>query len=283
MHNYRKLLTMEGRVVPAVAIQLLKNKQERDKGRDNSKLHPSELSKKDWCPRASWYSLKGYKKPSENFSFQRLNVFAEGHSIHAKWQKWLWNAGILEGMWACQSCKYTWWDVSPETCTECDSTLIDYSEVPLDDPEYMLIGHADGIVTDKKGRALVEIKSIGLGTIRWEAPDLYGQYISENLTMDELWKRIRQPMATHVRQGMLYMHCTNIHDLVFIYEWKATQEVKEFTIKYIPELVQPILDNCKRVMAALDGKIPPMRPAWAESVSCSGCKFCPFKDTCWKE
>jgi len=281
--SYEKLLTMDGRILPTVAIQVLKSKQERDKERDNTKFHPSELAKKDWCPRASWYSFTSADKKDESFSFQRLNVFAEGHAIHAKWQKWLRDAGVLEGMWRCMVCGHKWWDVSPHRCTECASNLVSYAEVPLASEEYMLVGHADGIVSDRKGRTLIEIKSLGLGTIRWEAPDLYGEYISNNLSMDALWKKIRQPFASHVRQGMLYMHFTGIHDLVFIYEWKPTQDVKEFSIKYLPELVEPILDSCKRVIKALDGKIPPMRPAWAESVSCSGCKFCPFKNTCWRE
>jgi hypothetical protein len=89
--------------------------------------------------------------------------------------------------------------------------------------------------------------------------------------------------ASHVRQGMLYMHCTGIHDLTFIYEWKPSQEVKEFSIKYLPELIQPILDSCQLLLVALQQKIPPMRPAWAESSGCSGCKYCPFKKTCWSE
>ena len=82
----------------------------------------------------------------------------------------------------------------------------------------MIIGHADGIVSDKKGRTLIEIKSVGLGTIRWEAPDLYNQYTTERLSIDDVWKKLRQPFASHVRQRMLYMHCTGIHELVFLYE-----------------------------------------------------------------
>jgi len=285
MHNYKNLLKMNGRIIPLVAVQLLKSKKEKDKHRDTTMFHPSDLAKRDWCPRATWYKIKGEVDSDETFSFQRLNVFEEGHAIHAKWQKWLWDAGVLEGQWRCGSCSHKWWDLSPRNCPECNaSEHLAYAEVPLKSEPYGIIGSADGIVSDKKGRTLIEIKSVGLGTIRFEALDLYKEYeTNPAMGIDGLWKKIRQPFASHIRQGMLYMHCTGIHDLTFIYEWKPSQEVKEFSIKYLPELIQPILDSCQLLLVALQQKIPPMRPAWAESSSCSGCKYCPFKKTCWSE
>jgi len=285
MHNYKNLLKMNGRVLPTVAIQLLKSKKQKDKKRDTSFFHPSELAKRDWCPRASWYTIKNEVKADENFSFQRLNVFEEGHAIHHKWQTWLWEAGVLEGNFRCGSCKHLWWDLSPNHCPECGSTIaLSYAEVPVKDEEYGIRGSADGIVSDKKGRTLIEIKSVGIGTVRFEDFDLYKQYEENpNMGIDGLWKKIRQPFPSHVRQGMLYMHCTGIHDLTFIYEWKPSQEVKEFSIKYLPHLVQPILDSCRVLLVALQQKIPPMRPAWAETATCSGCKYCPYKNTCWSK
>ena len=85
MHDYKKLLTMKGRILPTVAIQILKNRDNHDNARDTDHIHPSDLSKRDWCPRATWYTIKKHPKDYENLSFQRLNVFAEGHYIHAKW------------------------------------------------------------------------------------------------------------------------------------------------------------------------------------------------------
>ena len=98
-----------------------------------------------------------------------------------------------------------------------------------------------------------------------------------------MWKRIRQPFPSHVRQAMLYMYCTGIHTMVFIYEWKATQEVKEFTVQFQQELVDPILASCEIVVKALDSSIPPMRPTWVTDSDHKTCKYCPHKSTCWKE
>jgi hypothetical protein len=129
---------------------------------------------------------------------------------------------------------------------------------------------------------LIEIKSVGLGSLRWEAIDLYKKYQSGELTLDGLWKKIRQPFPSHIKQGLLYMYCTGIHEIVYLYEWKPTQEVKEFVVKFDAGLVQPMLDNCRRLVTALQGDIPPMRPMWAEEPKCSGCTFCPYKKTCWR-
>lgn len=284
MHDYKKLLNMEGRVLPAVAIQILKDRDLKESTRDTAHIHPSSLSKRDWCIRENWYTIKGQEKDPESFSFQRLNVFAEGHNIHSKWQGWLHRAGVLEGLWKCssQGCPNEWYGVSPTECPVCQTTHPVYKEVPISNEEYRILGHADGIINDKAGRAIVEIKSVGLGTIRYEAPDLYKQYQNKELTIDGLWKKVRHPFSAHVKQGLLYMYCTGIQEAVILYEWKPTQEVKEFSIKFNKDLVQPMLDNCLRLMSALETTIPPMRPMWAESPKSSGCKFCSYRNTCWR-
>jgi len=283
-NDYKKLLMMQGRILPAVSLQILKDKENRDSGRDTKHLHPSDLAKRDWCPRATWYTIKDKPKDAESFSFTRLNIFEEGHYIHAKWQRWLHNAGVLEGNWLCASdvCKHKWWAIAPHNCPSCGSPHPKYKEVPLSNEEHHILGHADGIISDAQGKALIEIKSVGLGTIRFEAPDLAKAYEKKELTLDGLWKKIRQPFPSHIKQGLLYMYCTGIHEIVYLYEWKPTQDVKEFSLRFNKDLVQPILDNCRRLLLSLEKEIPPMRPMWAEKPTSSGCKYCPYKETCWR-
>src|SRR3954470_20221328 len=67
-------------------------------------LHPSEMAKSDWCLLASSYLLQGRKPPPEVLRLQRENVFAEGHEIHRKWQRWLADMGALIGVWWCAAC-----------------------------------------------------------------------------------------------------------------------------------------------------------------------------------
>jgi len=248
LKNYKQSLTSKHRLIPVAEEQLMREQLEST--RDTEHLHPSEICKRDWCARSSWYTIKGYEKAGERMTFQRLNIFAEGHAIHAKWQKWLTDAGVLE-----------------------------QAEVPIFDEEHRLMGHADGIINDSKGKAILEIKSVGAGTIRMEDYELF----SSSSSPDEMWKKVRKPFMTHLRQVNLYMYCLGIHEAVFIYEWKATQEVKEFSVKFQPELIEDILAGCRNVIRGLESGIPPMRPAWVEDSTSKTCKYCPYKNVCWKE
>jgi CRISPR/Cas system-associated exonuclease Cas4 (RecB family) len=248
LKNYKETLSSKHRIIPAVEKVAIK--QQLESTRDTEHLHPSEICKKSWCPRSSWYTIKGYERVDKRLTFQTLNVFEEGHLIHRKWQSWMKEAGILES-----------------------------AEVPIYDPEHLLMGHADAIINDKKGRALVEIKSVGAGTIRYEDYDLW----ESCGTPEDAWKKVHKPFYSHLRQLNLYMYCTGIHDGIILYEWKATQEVKEFHVKHQPELIADILSSCKVVIRSLESGIPPMRPSWMEDSSNSVCKYCPYKNVCWKD
>lgn len=252
LKNYKNLITSKGRIVPVVEKELLK--EQLNSTRDTLHLHPSEICKKDWCPRSSWYTIKGYDKSEKSLSFQTLNIFAEGHAIHDKWQTWLENAGVLE-----------------------------QREVAIFNEENRLMGHADGIINDSKGRAILEIKSVGIGTIRMENYDLWKKYSNKEITIDEAWKQVRQPFPTHLRQLNLYMYCLGIHEGVFIYEWKPNQDVKEFSVKFQPELIESTLSGCNSVIRGLESGIPPMRPAWVEDSTSATCKNCLYKKVCWKD
>lgn len=282
MQDYKKAMRSKGRLIPLVEAQIMKSNAERNSGRDTQHLHPSEMAKKEWCPRASVYKITGVEGKAENLAFSRLNVFEEGHAIHEKWQTWLWKAGVLAGLWYCKACDHTWNATAPSSCPSCSSVRLKYREVPIHSDEYRILGHADGEVVDAEGRALIEIKSVGVGTVRFEKPGLFADYSKGLITLDEMWKNIKTPFASHIRQATLYMYCTGIDTMVFIYEWKPTQEIKEFTIKYNEEIAAPILENCKVVIKSLEENTTPERPDWATSTTCNGCKYCPYKKMCWE-
>jgi CRISPR/Cas system-associated exonuclease Cas4 (RecB family) len=251
--DMKRLLNSPYRLLAPVERLLLENNARTTDERDSLHLHPSEICKKDWCPRSSWYKIKGYPEPIESFTLQRLNIFAEGHLIHQKWQNWLTEAGVMVAV-----------------------------EVPVIDEEHLIMGHADGIISDKNGRAVLEIKSLGVGTIRMEDYGLFAPYGKKEITIDELWNRIKKPFDSHVRQTQLYMHCLGIHEAVILYEWKATQDVKEFSIQFQPDIVDGILASCHTVVRALEDKAPPERPTWL-SQDHRVCKNCNFKKECWSD
>lgn len=249
--DMKRLLNSPYRLLAPVERHLIGHYQKSNEARDTDHLHPSEICKRDWCPRSSYYKITGHPTPPERLSLQRMNIFEEGHSIHRKWQNWFKESGILV-----------------------------QDEVPVVDKEHRIIGHADAIVEDKKGKAVVEIKSVGVGTIRMEDYSMFAPYAKKEITIDDLWNSIKYPFDSHVRQVQLYMHCLDIHEALVLYEWKPTQDVKEFAVQFQPEVVAPILASCHTVVRSLEADTPPERPSWL-SKEHRICKSCPFKEVCY--
>ena len=286
LNNYKEQFSAKdnNRVLSKIEAALAVEQAERNSHRDTKHFHSSEMAKDNWCPRSTWYKITDTEESDpQSMNLKRMNIFAEGHNIHDKWQRWMWKAGCLWGNWQCKSCEYKWEDKSPMSCPLCSSDDLRYKEVPVYSERYRIIGHADGVWDDDKGKAVVEIKSVGLGTIRWDAPKLYEGYASGDLSLDELWKHIKRPLTTHRRQVNLYMMCLGIEEAIVIYEWKPSQDVKEFHIKYDPALTADILDGIDEVMDALEDDIVPVRPVRATHKSCEFCRFCTYKSTCWSK
>ena len=284
--DYKKALTAHGRLLPLVERTLLRENLASQEKRDKEHLHPSEICKKDWCPRASFYKLSGIPETEESMPFSRLNIFAEGNAIHDKWQRWLADAGVLHGVWKCNVCESTRYGSPEPVCFSCGADHPGwrrYREVPIHNEEHMVIGHSDGHIVDKKGEALLEIKSIGVGTLRFDAPEISYALGKGTINLEGAWSAIKYPFPSHLMQGYLYMFFTGIHTIVFIYECKWNQQVKEFTIHFNHDKIAPVLSGCLEVKRSLErGKQPP-RPIWAEDSSSPGCKKCSYKEVCWKE
>jgi hypothetical protein len=248
-------------------------------------LHPSEICRDEWCQRAGYYQLIGQQPAEEpsRSSWRQEMVFDEGHEIHHKWQSRIWDLGKLQGTFYCLHCQYAWWAHSPAQCEKCGASreFLTYHEVPLRHGTYRIAGHADGQIPN----ALVEIKSVGLGTVLFENRPLLEKHTykfnmsgrnREFIDLDALWDDIRRPFPSHIRQAHLYSLCSGygrdrelIEEEVFIYECKWNQRCKEFVVRYRQERIQPILDSCRRIIDALEsGKPPPC----SHSGGCSECQ-----------
>lgn len=279
---YKETFKVETRILGSIQRHIVTANAQRNETRDTENLHASEMCKVDWCHRQSWYRMIGepVTNPIKAVSPSLANVFEEGHEIHDKYQGWLWQMGVLEGAWHCRACGHVWWGTAPLGCVECFSPFIEYMEVPIADPVRRIIGHADGQFTDAKGTALLEFKSIGLGTVRMEVPGLYRTYTEKEMTLQQLWKSITRPFPSHVRQAHVYMMCTGIETMVFVYEFKANQMQKEFVIRYRPDSIADIVTKVDIVNNAIDNGKVVRRPEWAEEDHKS-CKACPYYNRCW--
>lgn len=287
VQDWKKIQKDEPSIIREIKEHLLKRKSLEDGDRDKTKLHPSEIANSQWCRRYSYYVISGEPETDDSsFSFELSNIFEEGKDIHKKWQKRIDDLGKLHGTWECLNCHYYWWETSPRKCPDCGTEnrdFIKYREVPLESEEYMIIGHADGEVEE----ALIEVKSIGLGTLRFEAPQLLKQYEVETVDgktvvdVQGLWRDIKRPFPGHTRQGMIYLLCRGKKSILFIYEFKPTQQVKGFILSYNEELIADILEQALDVKYALKKGAPPDRPEWAEDEESKGCVKCTFKTKCW--
>lgn len=258
-------------------------------------IHPSEMCKADWCPRATFFRLLGAPAGEGEWApFTLENVWAEGHDIHDKWQTWLWEMGVLRGEWLCFACQSRWLGTAPKICPSCGAgqDCLKYLEVPLLGEKYLMAGHADGDVNDDDTEELcplIEIKSIGIGTLRFEAPQLLGKYARKVkdddgehsiIDLEALWRDLKRPFPGHVKQGMLYLSMSGRKEIIFIYECKWNQQVKEFKVRYQEDLVADLLDACLDIKYALEIGRAPRRPHWAAADN-SICGKCVYRDTCW--
>lgn len=223
-------------------------------------LHPSEIIKKDFCHRASYFLLSGRTKIAEKPALRLQSIFDEGHAIHAKWQRWFQEMGVIHGKFKCDVCDHVTWGTSPSECEVCQAPAykLVYDEVTLHDDALRIKGHTDGWIKGLGDDCLIEIKSIGPGTIRSAAPQLF----VEDSDVMKAWNNIRRPFPDHIMQGQVYLELmqrmgNDINEIVFIYELKADQSYKEFSVKRDFELVRHIFDKADTIVAAVEAKIAP--------------------------
>jgi hypothetical protein len=254
------------RLIGDIERHLLAKKPE---DRRTDVLHPSEMAKSDWCLRASYFALSGVPVKKENPNLRLQSIFDEGHSIHAKWQNWFSEMGVLHGYWDLGTPNNKSWATSKDLVGIPDKV---YKEVPLVYDELRIAGHADGWIKGIGEDCLIEIKSIGAGTIRIEAPDLIAKADGD---LQAAWRSIRRPFSTHVMQGQIYLELMrrlghDVKEIVFLYELKADQDYKEFVIKADFELVESKFLKAKRVCEAVEAGIP----LECSNNGSTGCKQC---------
>lgn len=241
--------------------------------RSTTVLHPSEMIKADFCHRYSAYLLMGGKKEQSNPNLRLQNIFDEGHFIHEKWQGRIYEMGNMYGDFKCMGCRKVTSGLSPRECIHCGGEDLKYDEVALVHEPLRIAGHTDGWVKGLGEDFLIEIKSIGEGTLRFEAPDLLRDADHD---LKKAWKNIRRPFRGHLLQGQMYLELAKRmfgddapKEIVFLYELKLDQDYKEFTVKADYDMVDRIFYKAQQINEAVDaGKLPKC------NVDSSGCKQC---------
>ncbi|MET9119991.1 hypothetical protein [Streptomyces sp. NPDC004528] len=260
-------------------------KNKADDSRRQDIIHPSEMVKTEWCPRATFLRITTGVHHKQSFGFQSLNIFDTGHESHRKWQNRAWDIGWLEGKFLCLNCRHKWWDKSPKNCPACQSTAMEYAEVPLSaEASHLIAGHSDGMLTP--AHSLLEIKTVGEGTVRFEEPERLAKYLvtlpdgTKIVDLPAMWASIKTPFPSHIRQGQIYLWMArrlghDVDRMTFVYESKFNQDVRQFVVRYNPAIIDPLLEmalDIKERIAA--GKSAP------ECVDGDVCKQCrPYQET----
>ena len=235
-----------------------------DTSRRQDVLHPSEVTRDDWCIRQSWFVVRGVRPTHSNPNLRLASIFSEGHAIHAKWQRWAAEIDVLIGVWSCPD-HGNWWGKRSENCVPCE---VVYREVPVHQGDLDIAGHADGWLDTGH---LLEIKSVGIGTLRAGGLPIGGG-------LEQSFRSLNRPLIGHIRQATMYIFCLRwMHEkglleqvppdkLLFLYECKGDQSAREFVVKYDEAYLADFLD--KRAVLDLDSPEPPM---------CTGPTNCPCK------
>lgn len=251
----------ESRVLKTVERHLITKPAPTDRRSDV--LHPSAMVKDDWCHRSSYFQLLGFPPPPSKYrvTLSQKRVFQTGHDIHAGWQKIFQDMGNLWGAYECNNCwnkQYGMGDVVCDNCFELDFT---YAEVPLVYEPLRIHGHADGILLNFGEPLMLEIKSIGVGTFRFEAPQLMAEHDGN---LDNMWKALNAPFMSHIKQAQMYMKLAELMNLmyqpqeaVFLYENKSNQTQKEFVVPKSDFGIAHILEAAEQIVAAVDNKEAP--------------------------
>jgi hypothetical protein len=305
--NYSSLKASTSIVLPEIKRVLLDRQKKESQSTIRRGLYPSEMSMSDWCPRSTYYRMSGLAQPETRNSFQLENVFAQGNSVHSKWQGWLESTNKLWGDWKCSrcaaqvkdslkpaefyggSCIGTDWVKFEELVTrrkgEVAKSVINdfahewkYREVTLKSTSLPLSGHADGGLTEHN--ILIELKSISAGSFRFSAPKLYEAHIHDVngkkiVDTDSMWKDFHAPLTSHLKQLNLYLFMAAEMNLPFtrgsfVYELKANNQVKEFVVPYSYSIIEPVLEIAHNIVDCLAKGSPPDCIRGKER--CSSCK-----------
>lgn len=247
--------------------------------RSQDHIHPSDIIKPEWCALAQYHALRGnFVETKDKPTLRTRRIFDVGHDAHARWQSYLKDMGVLYGAWIYNDEGLKVWATSKDL-----PESLPYAEVPLRSDKHMIRGHADGWVKGLGDDFLIEVKTIGTGGIRMEAPAILAQAEGD---IEKAWRNIKYPFRGHMLQGQIYLHLAHLMveeglfesapgEIVFIYELKANQDYKEFVVKYNPEFTKEIFDKALDVTWAVENNRPPI----CSIDPVNGCKRCaPFKE-----
>lgn len=269
-------LTKQSLCIPAIDLVLMRDKGTEDRGHGwNS---PSGIG---GCMRASYYTRIGVPKTNANDDPRAIRILNNGTFVHERLQSYLRKSGIL---------------------------LLD--EAPVFNVEHQIMGHTDGLLLDGDRLAILEIKSINSGGFKLlndakeehklqaslymycidemrkqvllgkELDLIYGyqQKLNEFIKGNEKVtkeQKIKRYMAIFEKTiALLKKYPKPIQKIIFLYECKDTQELKEFPYMRDKDVVDFVISKCDTVNNFVKEGILP------EKEESPFCKWCNYRGVC---
>ena len=279
-----------GLLIPAIDRYLLslEKVESDDDDRGHGLNSPSGVGS---CIRSQYFRRMG--EASNDIIEPRVKrIFDNGHGVHDRLQTYL---------------------------EKCGKLLM--REVPVYNEEYETIGHCDGVLKISPIQlAILEIKSIndsGFNSLitekeehrvqaqvyMWAIEMLRQEVLKKGFNKSAYLKRYEKLLNSFVKEGnkyskkekvahgvkcmsdiidLLIQYPKKITQMYFLYENKNTQDLKEYVVNWDEEYVKSILEQLVSINNHVSSEKLPERPEEAKNKSCSFCRYCHYKLSCWK-
>lgn len=251
------------------------------------------------CPRRVVYSRLGYERDAYSIDAKTRRVFDNGTSTHERLQKYLLNCGLLA------MDEVPVFDDEYEVQGHTDG-LLNLSKMELGILEIKTI-NTDGFKKlvdakeEHKLQALIYMYCLE-NRRKWLKENHKTEKELESYLDSEEYVEFIRDHYKHLKGGKHYsleekfnfkLECHRksdkllwrairpINKMIFLYEDKNTQELKEFCVKRNDELLEGLLEKYEYINKFVHSKKIPPRPAEATSKNCNHCRWCSFKGECW--
>lgn len=250
------------------------------------------------CTRSLVYSRLGYQRDSNSVDSRTRRIFDNGTHTHERLQRYMLNCGILE------MDEVPVFDLEYEIQGHTDGLLrLMKAELGILEIKSINSNSYSKLVDAKPEHKLqASVYMYCLETRRKWLRNTFKseEQIDEYLNSSEYIEFIHS-LYGHMKGGNHYsledklkfkLECHSKADkllwgtirpitkMVFLYENKDNQELKEFVVKWDEDTIESLLAEYKLINEYVANKKIPPRPATAKGKTCTTCRWCDFKETC---
>ena len=289
-------LKSEGYIIKKLD-QFLLAKNDEDEGDRRSDINsPSSASR---CERAIVYGRLGYETDGNSIDARTRRIFDNGHGMHDRLQKYMREQGILvmdevpvyldrlqiqghtDGL--LQLTKFELGVLEIKSInTNGFSKLIDaradHKEQGL---VYLVCMEERRLWLKENFESIEELQKYLVSKEYQEFVENHYQHMKSGNHYsrgDKLIFKYEQHMQA---DELLWKTPRPINKMVFLYEDKNTQELKEYVVLYNEEAWESLEEKFEYINRYIaKNKVPP-KPKEATSKSCTMCRWCSFKNNCY--